>query len=235
MAQFSELACCERRIVREEFKACDSHRCSRHIVLVYPSDDWNRNPRKVLERVEAGYCFLCNSTPAKQEPAQAFGRRIVVGFRHPSKDCDPHLHAGWVEAQNRVNVPWCRLCERETDPITVDISHQPEFVCSHELVHPFEHLFLACNQNKAWNEGVCDFLRAFVLKAMGLPYAEEWRDHIAQCAGPPCCHEYHPQAGKIWRWFEKRLTRGLDMEPQQLCDGLSELVSQDMCDVLRDL
>ncbi|HEX8200330.1 MAG TPA: hypothetical protein VF590_07575, partial [Isosphaeraceae bacterium] len=203
------------------------HVGSKDIVFAFPLPEYKQDPHRACDRLQKGFDFL-NDLKLCESPTVAFGQRVVVGYRDPVED--RHCSPGW--GTHWINVPWCWLTRPETDPIQVEIADQPEFLCSRELVHPFEHLFLKGNPNKRWKEGFCDSLRVFVLEAMGFSlYAQKWEEMIVAVAGKKK-DEYHDAAGRILLWCRRHLGPRTGITSTQLSSVIKRLIGLSMVEEL---
>jgi hypothetical protein len=151
------------------------------------------------------YDLLCEITPVSPAPNEGLQCKIIIGFRNVKDEPNgKECCAGWHKPQNRLNVQYSYLSKSGMHPITVGLNDNLEFCCSHELVHPFEDVFLDNNQNKHWKEGFCDCLRVLVLQEMGFThYSEMWETYIKANA----YYEkdaYHDAAGRLFKWLEGR-------------------------------
>jgi hypothetical protein len=220
----------EIRLIQTEFRACDRRCEEADVILVYPSSAFPRNAAVACENLQRGYQLLLQATPVVISPNQLFGQRLVIGYRHHQVDenkPNPHdICPGYLESQHRINIPWYLLTEPETDPLAVLVQAQPEFSCSHELVHPFEAVFLKNNPNKKWKEGFCDGLRARVLDAMGLGcYARLWEQLVLEAKANKK-DQYHDAGGRILDYLKQR-------EPTVgMCQAIQELISGSMDQLL---
>jgi hypothetical protein len=214
----------ELRLVQSEFKACDRWCEETDVIFVYPTSAFKKDVAAVTNNLQRGYEYLLQVTPVLIPPNQAFGHRLVVGYRHHQVDenkPNPHdICPGYADWQHRINVPWYLLTEAETQPLPARIEDQPEFSCSHELVHPFECVFLKNNPNKKWKEGFCDGLRAGVLAAMGMPNAQAWEKIVLDAATNKNKDEYHDAAGRILGYLKQREPAvGIRSAIQELISG----------------
>jgi hypothetical protein len=215
----------ELRLIQSEFKACDRWCEAADVILVYPSSGFQKDAAAVTRNLQRGYDFLLQTTPVLVSPNEAFGHRLVIGYRHHQVDENKrNLHdlcPGYVDWQHRINVPWYLLTEPENHPLEVPANDQPEFSCSHELVHPFECVFLKNNPNKKWKEGFCDGLRAGVLAAMGLAsYAQAWEQFVLDAATNKKKDQYHDTAGRILGYLKQQQAAvGMRSAIQELVSG----------------
>lgn len=215
----------EVRLIQSEFKGCDRWCEEADVIFVYPSSAFQKDAAAACNNLQRGYEFLLQVTPVIVPPNQVFGHRLVIGYRHHKVDenkADPHdICPGYVDWQHRINVPWHMLTEPETHPLPVPVKDQPEFSCSHELVHPFEGVFPKNNPNKKWKEGFCDGLRAGVLDAMGLSsYARSWEQVVLNATTSKKKDEYHDAAGRILGYLKQREpTVGVRQAIQELISG----------------
>jgi hypothetical protein len=211
--------------MQSEFKACDRWCEEADVIFAYPSSAFQNDAAAACNNLQRGYEFLLQVTPVIVPPNQVFGHRLVIGFRHHQVDenkANPHdICPGYVDWQHRINVPWYLLTEEESHPLQVPVKDQPEFSCSHELVHPFECVFLKNNPNKKWKEGFCDGLRAGVLVAMGLSsHAVAWEKVVLDAATTKKKDEYHDAAGRILGYLKQReATVGMRSAMQELISG----------------
>jgi hypothetical protein len=179
------------------------------VIFVYPTSVFQKDAATACHNLQRGYEFLLKVTPVVVPPNQVFGHRLVIGYRHHQVDENKpnprDICPGYADWQHRINVPWYLLTEPETQPLQVPVQDQPEFSCSHELVHPFEWVFLKYNPNKKWKEGFCDGLRAGVFDAMELPsYARSWERVVLNATTCKKKDEYHDAAGRILTYLKQR-------------------------------
>jgi hypothetical protein len=215
----------EVQLVQTEFKACDRWCEEVDVIFVYPTSPFQKDAATACHNLQRGYEFLLKVTPVVVPLNQVFGHRLVIGYRHHQVDenkPNPRgICPGYADWQHRINIPWYLLTEPEPQPLKVPIEDQPEFSCSHELVHPFECVFLKNNPNKKWKEGFCDGLRSGVLAAMGLAsYAHMWEQFVLDAATTKKKDEYHDAAGRILGYLKRREAAvGMRSAIQELVSG----------------
>lgn len=214
MKQEGNITNSEHTFIQQEYSRCDSYDATQNdLILAYPDSKLSKDTGEICQHLQRAYNVLCAATPISQSPTQKSGKRIAVGFRHADDEGGVDCKPGWWGPTNRVNVPYSYLSDDisfsydsngTTSNVTIDIPDNLEFCCSHELVHPFEEIFLEGKhkQNKKWKEGFCDCLRVLVLHEMGLfQSASDWEDFIKTCANSEH-DEYHDAAGRIFLWLE---------------------------------
>lgn len=198
------------------------------IIFCFPDTEFTRDADEVCERLQTGYDLLREICPRRPHPTERLGGPLRVGYRHrtdPGETGEPD--AGYWGPDRRINVPWARLKYKEDFPISVAIADQPEFCCSHELVHPFEEIFLKSNRNKIWKEAFCDCLRVFVLNRMGFKdFATKFSDFIEYQRTARSHCEYHDGAGRIMHWLSARVG---DWDKASTSDIQSELQTLIAC------
>lgn len=182
----------EEKCFKTRYSDCNKYTGTQDIVFCYPLQLFNGNPTKVCNNIQRAFDILNRMGLYDRTPTYFFGQRTVIGFL---RNCC----AGW--GPNWINIPWESLTQPETSPVSVHLADQVEFTCSHEIVHPFETMFLGNNSNKKWKEGFCDFLRVVLLKEMGLlNYAQQWEEVILSATKNGECDVYHDTAGRISNW-----------------------------------
>ena len=224
----SSISCAEHDAKSQMFKKCNRGWPSEDLIFWYPETEFTGEPKLVCERLQAGYELLREICPGSPRPTDSLGGPLRVGYRHrtdPGETGEPD--AGYWGPERRINVPWARLKDKEDFPISVAIADQPEFCCSHELVHPFEEIFLKSNCNKIWKEAFCDCLRVFVLNRMGFKdLATKFSDFIEYQSTVRSHCENHDGAGRIMHWLSARVG---DWDKASASDIQSELQTLIAC------
>lgn len=213
------------------FKRCVGCVRTENIIFCFPDKAvFARDPVAVCEHLQAGYDLLREIFPSSPHPTDRLGGPLRVGYRdRTDKGETKEPDAGYFADDRRINVPCSRLTEVESFGFHVPISAQPEFCCSHELVHPFEEIFLKSNDNERWKEAFCDCLRVFVLNHLGFNIlATDFAAFInlQRAVGSLC--EYHDGAGRILHWLSNCVGDWGKASPSQLQTALQTLIGCDM-------
>lgn len=205
---------------QQRYSRCQHVETAKDAVFVHPDHQTfgGGRGRRCVADLQAAIDFLKRVT--RYEPTKHFRQRVVVGYRHPldepgGRGCSP----GWMP--HWVNIPWGYLGRPD----------EPQDCCSHELVHPFFYMSpLDRGDNRVWGDGFCDFLRGFVLRAIGRTQAGEERLQRMRASACKKGDAYHDPAGQLILYAEGC---GDPRRETVLQKALRELAAHDLNKLLR--